>query len=683
MKNLFLGISMSAGILLTLFSANAAETNAIEGTLSIEIDDYADHAQLRYWLKDKQGKRTEVLLEKQHGGLKTGQKLRVNGRKINNKLSVESETNILTLAAGAGDDGGSNGGTAALTASSLGEQRTLVLMANYQENSSEQPLTELQARELVFGEVSDFFYENSSQQTWLAGDVLGWYTLPLSNSICHSSNADRDAADQAAIDAGVDFSSYTRIVYLFTSTPCGTVGSGTVGGYPSKATINGAFTADIIAHEMGHNFGLDHSKALDCNGETLASDCNTIEYGDTYDVMGNPDFGHFNAYQKELLGWLDTNMSSPITVVQTDGTYTIDAYETLNTNSKVLKISRGINSVTGVESWFYIEYRQAIGFDSFLSSRSYSFYRGEVTDGVVVRLVEDNGSGFSQLLHLNLDTIYSKTFGGTDWYDPALPVGTSYFDADSGITIRAEWASATDAGVSVSFGEQSQTCAVVAPLVNVSPVSQSASAGTTLSYTVAITNQDNDNCAASTFSVQSNVATGWAVNFSAATVDLMPGVTAVTTMTVTSSTSAPTDSYNLLIAVSDAREDGHAKTASAIYTVAADAPTNSNTAPVTVNDQVLISSKSSTTITVLSNDYDVDGDMLTITAATKGAKGSVKINSDGSITYTPAKSFKKSDTFTYTVSDGSLTSTASVFIKLQSSDDGNGGGNGGGKGRKR
>ncbi|NQY87896.1 MAG: cadherin-like domain-containing protein [Colwellia sp.] len=675
MKNLFLGISMSAGILLTLFSANAAETNAIEGTLSIEIDDYANHAQLRYWLKDKQGKRTEVLFEKQHGGLKTDQKLRVNGRKINNKFSVESEANILTLAGGGGDDGGSNGGTAALTASSLGEQRTLVLMANFQENPSEQPLTEMQARELVFGEVSDFFYENSSQQTWLAGDVFGWYTLPLSNSICHSRNEDRDAADQAAIEAGVDLSTYSRIVYLFTSTPCGTSGSGTVGGNPSRATIHGHFTADTIAHEMGHNFGLYHSKALDCHGETLASGCNTIEYGDTYDVMGNPDFGHFNAYQKERLGWLDTNMSSPITVVQTDGTYTIDAYETLNTKPKALKISRGINPVTGVESWFYIEYRQAIGFDSFLSSRSYSFYRGEVTDGVVVRLVEDNGSGFSQLLHLNLDSLYSETFGGTDWYDPALTVGASYFDADSGVTIRTEWASATDAGISVSFGKQNQTCAIVSPQVSMSPVSQSASAGTTLSYTVAITNQDNENCAASIFSVQSSVATGWTVNFSATTLDLMPGETAVTTMTVTSSASALTDSYNLSIAVSDAREEGHAQTASAIYTVTADAP-NSNTAPVTVNDQVLISSKSSTTITVLSNDYDVDGDMLTITAVTKGAKGSVKINSDGSITYTPAKSFKKSDTFTYTVSDGSLTSTASVFIKLQSSD-------GGGKGRKR
>ena len=92
MNHFLMGIFMSASLLLTLFSANAAETNAIEGTLSIEVEDYADHAQLRYWLKDKQGKRTEVLLEKQPSWLKTGQTLRVHGNPQGKKFVVENES---------------------------------------------------------------------------------------------------------------------------------------------------------------------------------------------------------------------------------------------------------------------------------------------------------------------------------------------------------------------------------------------------------------------------------------------------------------------------------------------------------------------------------------------------------------------------------------------------------------
>jgi hypothetical protein len=62
---------------------------------------------------------------------------------------------------------------------------------------------------MVFGTVSDFFEENSYGQTWLNGDVYGWYTIDLDSTVW---NLDwiANKANSAATAAGVDLSAYTR-----------------------------------------------------------------------------------------------------------------------------------------------------------------------------------------------------------------------------------------------------------------------------------------------------------------------------------------------------------------------------------------------------------------------------------------------------------------------------------------
>ena len=57
-------------------------------------------------------------------------------------------------------------------------------------------------------------------------------------------------------------------------------------------------------------------------------------------------------------------------------------------------------------------------------------------------------------------------------------------------------------------------------------------------------------------------------------------------------------------------------------------------------------------ITVLANDTDVDGDTLAVTAASDGAHGTVVINGDGTLTYTPVADYHGEDSFSYTSSDG-------------------------------
>lgn len=63
---------------------------------------------------------------------------------------------------------------------------------------------------------------------------------------------------------------------------------------------------------------------------------------------------------------------------------------------------------------------------------------------------------------------------------------------------------------------------------------------------------------------------------------------------------------------------------------------------------------------VLSNDTDVDADTLTATGATEPANGSVTLAADGSFVYTPHAGFDGTDTFTYTATDGELSSAATT-----------------------
>ena len=98
--------------------------------------------------------------------------------------------------------------------------------------------------------------------------------------------------------------------------------------------------------------------------------------------------------------------------------------------------------------------------------------------------------------------------------------------------------------------------------------------------------------------------------------------------------------------------------------VAADALLNSNPATVTitvnpvndpptaVDDTVLTVEDSPTTIDVLTNDTDPDGDPLTVFAVSVPSNGTVVINPDRTVTYTPNPNFDGVDSFTYEVDDG-------------------------------
>ncbi len=100
-----------------------------------------------------------------------------------------------------------------------------------------------------------------------------------------------------------------------------------------------------------------------------------------------------------------------------------------------------------------------------------------------------------------------------------------------------------------------------------------------------------------------------------------------------------------------------------------------NEAPLAVNDTATTDEDNNTTINVLANDTDEDGDTLSISGVT-GSTGSVTIDGDN-ILYNPNGQFEflnagdtATDTFTYTVNDGNgLTDTASVTVTINGVDE--------------
>ncbi|MCW8820853.1 MAG: Ig-like domain-containing protein, partial [Sulfurovum sp.] len=96
-----------------------------------------------------------------------------------------------------------------------------------------------------------------------------------------------------------------------------------------------------------------------------------------------------------------------------------------------------------------------------------------------------------------------------------------------------------------------------------------------------------------------------------------------------------------------------------------------DTAPVASNDSANTDENVPVTVNVLDNDTDPNGDTLYVISVTQPFNGFsviATIDENDAVTYIPSSGFKGSDSFTYTISDGSETDTATVSIYVGSSD---------------
>lgn len=297
--------------------------------------------------------------------------------------------------------------------STLGEQKTLVILVNFQDKT-EQPFNSAYAQDVVFNQTNAYIQEVSYGQTWITGDVYGWFTIASSYTTCDMATIGNQAR-AAAANAGANLSLYSRRFYMFPANACPFIANSTIGGNPSDMWLKGQRDFMVISHEFGHNLGLWHSRSYDCGVESICANGIIDEYGDRFDLMGPSNTGyaaHFSAYQKERLGWLT------VTDATVHGDYTLENYESVG-GVRALKIAKA----TG--EWYYVEKRSAVGYDSFLSGVQYD----NVRNGVLIHVGRDSGILNPDLLDLTPAT--------SSWLDPALTVSRSFVDpaANLGITL--------------------------------------------------------------------------------------------------------------------------------------------------------------------------------------------------------------------------------------------------------
>jgi len=92
-----------------------------------------------------------------------------------------------------------------------------------------------------------------------------------------------------------------------------------------------------------------------------------------------------------------------------------------------------------------------------------------------------------------------------------------------------------------------------------------------------------------------------------------------------------------------------------------------NTAPVAVQDQASTSEGAAVVIDVLANDYDVDGDAISIDAISGQPSHGIAVISGNMVVYSPVAGYFGSDVFNYRIVDGALASNdATVHIQITS-----------------
>ena len=528
-------IVILTGLFLFETQANAHELHDIAAArssyieISAKIEEYQSDnfkrkkSERHYFATDIESKsKYEIHFDKKAPKhFKTGNVLMLKGLLIGSDLFLKSgeaeNFAALSLSGGTSD-------SSTVAAAVSGVQNTLVISIDSNDGGS--TCSKDQITDFMFNNVSNsinyMYQEASYNAVSFSGAVYDHVKINVNSAGACDYSGWGSAAEQALIASGVNTSGFNKKVYVLPSNNnCGWAGLGMLGG--SGAWIHGGYcgSADVYAHELGHNLSLHHARTP------------SSEYGDYSDIMGSSGVGlrTINGAHKAFMGW------TPSTKIANGGigTFTIAPLE-LNPSStsfpQLVKISKPDTAET-----YYFSYRRPLGYDVRVSS------------------------GYTDKLNVHTQS------GGYSTFYAALDNGQTYSDAVNGLSVTV--ISRDDNSITFKIDGN---CNVSASKMSLSPATQGGAAGQTLNYNVSIQNLDSPYCAASQYNLQAVLPAELQAVFSANNLNVAAGASATISVAVTSSAAVLSGNYGFQIAGKDSLNAIHDVNASANYIIDGEAP---------------------------------------------------------------------------------------------------------------
>jgi hypothetical protein len=514
-----------------------------------------------------------------------GRRVSLSGAQLDGHVVIRQKADVQLLAAeGTTSSGGTS--TPTITPVVTGDQRTLVILANFSDAALTCSATDVNAR--LFGAtgstVNTAFRESSRNLVSFSGQVVGPYPIPYTASGSCDYSGWASAADAAARAAGVDPSQYRRVNYV---TPrnanCGWSGLAYMPG--TRSWVQSCGSTGIFTHELGHNLSLHHAATP------------TAEYGDGSDPMGGARNVRNNAANQVMAGWVPTG---EVVDVFAGGSYAVGALGPASVGApQVLRMAKPDTAES-----YYVSLRQATGLDASLPSTALN----------------------AVSIHRAAGRLPAKTY-----LLQYLAVGQTFTDAVNGIQVTNQGVGNGVATVAVSFN--GATCERSAPGVTLTPASRTASPGATVSYTVTVANRNTAACGTSTFALSQALPGGFGGVFSSASLAIAAGGSASATWSVTSNTAVADATYTLDATASDTAGGSAPTTAHASYVAYrdTDAPALTITSPA---DGALLSGRS---VTLAATASDASG-----ISAVEFYVGDKLLGRDGSAPYSVNWNLRKS-----------------------------------------
>ena len=232
---------------------------------------------------------------------------------------------------------------------------------------------------------------------------------------------------ETAAGADYDLASYDRVVVLFSflgNLPGSLINYGGLAEVVGKRVwLNGEFDFRVVAHELGHTYGLYHAGLwLVSDGNPISTTGTTIEYGDDFDTMGanyaNDWNTDFSARNKNVLGWVSDTKVVPIT---TNGVYRVYASDWANSAAAANDPVLALTLVKDDGRTYWISVRRNFTSNDTMSHGAYVVWALNSVGG-------GSGGGFSSQL-LDLNTPGLSPFAGVNSdYDAALEFGETFDD---------------------------------------------------------------------------------------------------------------------------------------------------------------------------------------------------------------------------------------------------------------